>query len=64
MAGMKGLISRVRRLEPKAGYVVRRIGSADKFAAEVNAGIESGRYDPVDMSDVAYCVRKWAAAGY
>jgi hypothetical protein len=64
MVGLKGLAARVRRLEPTAGRVERCIGSVERFEADVQAGIEAGRYDPLDMPDVALCVRRWAVAGY
>ncbi len=64
MAGVKGLLARVRKLEPKAGAVARRLGSLEQFNAEVQAGIAAGRYDPVDMPDVAYCIRRWVEQGF
>jgi len=64
MAGIKGLLARVRKLEPEAGYVTRKLGSFERFEAEVEAGIAAGRYDPADMRDVVMCIRLWVTAGY
>ena len=63
MAGVKGLISRLRKLEPKLGAVARRLGSLERFDAEVRAGVADGRYDPDDMPQVAFCVRRWVEQG-
>jgi hypothetical protein len=63
MAGVKGLLARVRRLEPKAGHVARRLGSFERFEAECMRGVEEGRYDPEDMPQVVYCVRRWIEQG-
>ncbi|SEP49920.1 hypothetical protein SAMN02990966_07454 [Rhodospirillales bacterium URHD0017] len=58
---VKGLLSRVRRLEPKPSRILLKIGgSFEKFDAEIEAGMASGKYDPLDMPTVAYCVKKWA----
>jgi hypothetical protein len=59
MAGVMGLLARLRRLEPKAGEVARRLGSLERFDAEVKAGVVAGRFDLLDMPQVAYCVRRW-----
>lgn len=64
MVGIKGLAARVRKLEPRAGYVTRLLGSLERFEAEVQAGIEAGCYDPVDMPEVVMCIRQWITAGY
>lgn len=64
MAGVKGLLSRIRKLEPKAGKVARRLGSLERWEAGCNAGIEAGRYCPEDMPQVMYCIRRWVEAGY
>ena len=65
MAGIKGLIGRVKRLEPKPGKVLRAIGGdLERWEAKIRAGIEAGRYCPRDMPDVLYCIRRWVKAGY
>jgi len=64
MVGIKGLTARVRKLEPRDGYVIRKLGSLEVFEADVQAGIAAGRYDPVDMPDVLLCIRRWVQAGY
>lgn len=66
MAGLKGLIGRVKRLEPKPGKVLRVLcgGDVDRWEAKMRAGIEAGRYCPRDMPDVLYCIRRWVEAGY
>lgn len=63
MSGIKGLLARVRRLEPKVGHFTRRLGSLERFEAECKAGIADGRYDPEDMPSVLYCVRRWVEQG-
>lgn len=63
MAGLKGLIARVRKLEPKPGKVLRGIGSLDVFEADCKAGIDAGRLDPEDMPGVLYCIRRWVEQG-
>ena len=63
MAGIKGLLARVRRLEPKPSLVARRLGSLEEFVAEAQAGITAGRYDPRDMPDVVLCLRRWVEQG-
>jgi len=63
VAGVKGLLARLRKLEPRPGTVTRRLGSFERFEADCNAGIADGRYDPEDMRDVLYCVRLWVEQG-
>lgn len=60
MAGIKGLRSRVRKLEPQLSFAARRIGSLAKFEAEIKAGIEQGQYCPDDMPFVLHCIKQWA----
>lgn len=57
-------MARVKKLEPKAGYVLRKLGSLERFEAECEAGIAAGRYCPVDIRDVMLCIRRWVDAGY
>jgi hypothetical protein len=60
---VKGLLARVRKMEPKMGVVARRLGALERFDAEVKAGVAAGRFDPLDMPQVAYCVRRWVEQG-
>jgi hypothetical protein len=63
--GVKGLIARVHKLEPKPSKALRKIGgSIEKFEAEMQAGIDAGTYDPDDMPIVVKCIKRWAEAGY
>jgi hypothetical protein len=58
------MLIRVRRLEiVKASPILRRLGSFDEFEAEVQAGIDGGRYDPFDMPVVLACVKRWVKDG-
>ena len=59
---VKALLTRVRKLEPKASKILLKIGgSVEKFEAEIQAGIDDGRYCRQDMPIVARAIRKWAS---
>jgi hypothetical protein len=59
---VKALLRRVSKLEPKPSKILLKIGgSIEKFEAEIEAGIDDGRYCPQDMPIVVHAVRKWAA---
>ena len=59
---VKALLRRVSKLEPKPSKILLKIGgSIEKFDAQVQAGIEEGRYDRADMPIVARAIRKWAS---
>jgi hypothetical protein len=67
MSSSRSLLARVQRLEaarraPRSPFEVGW-GSVDAWAAEVQAGIESGAYERAEMSMVITCVRKWHADG-
>lgn len=63
MAGVKGLLARVRKLEPKAGHVARCLGSFERFEAKCTIGVEAGLHDPDEMPHIVYCVRRWIEQG-
>ena len=47
---VKALLARVSRLEPKPSRILNLIGgSLEKFEAEIQAGIEAGKYCPNDF---------------
>ena len=57
---VKALLRRVSKLEPKPSRILLKIGgSIEKFEAEVQAGIDDGKYCPDDMPIALYCIRKW-----
>ena len=62
MAGIKGLIARVKRLEPRTSAEQRKEWG-EKFEAECMIGAMSGRYCPQDMPVVARIMRQWAEQG-
>lgn len=67
MPSARSLLARVQRLEearraPRSPFEVGW-GSVDAWAAEVQAGIDAGRYDAIDMAHVVTCIRKWHANG-
>lgn len=67
MAGVRGMLERVARLEaqraPKASPIEVLYGSVDGFAAECMEGVASGKLCPVDMPIVLDCIRRWHRDG-
>lgn len=64
MPGIKGLVARVHRLEPKPSRILLKLGgSIERFQASIQQGIEEGRYDPLDMPIVVHCLKKWVSDG-
>ena len=61
--GAKGLLKRLHSLEEKMVAGRRFAVFVDHFEAEAKAGIAEGRYDPVDMSEVVVCFRRWLRDG-
>ncbi len=62
MSSPRTLLARVRKLEAEpVNPILRVIGSLDEFEAEIQQGIEGGRYDPTDMPLVANCFRRWVS---
>lgn len=67
MAGVRGLLDRVRRLEqartaPRSP-IESAWGSLDAFADEVQAGVEAGTFDRIDMPIIVNCIRRWHDEG-
>jgi hypothetical protein len=63
----RSLLARVQRLEdagraPRSPFEVGW-GTVGAWADEVQAGIDAGAYDPIDMPHVVACIRKWHADG-
>lgn len=57
---VKALLRRVYKLEPKPSRILRKIGgSIERFESEMQAGIEAGIYDPLDMPGVVNCIKRW-----
>lgn len=65
MAGIKGLHARLRKLEPKPGFVLRKFGGPEgweRFKSQASVGIVMGSYDR-DLGDVLVCLQKWIDQG-
>lgn len=67
MASVRSLLARVQRLEaaraaPRSPIEVA-YGSMDAFAEQVQAGIDAGTLDRVDMPVVITALRKWHTDG-
>ncbi|MEZ0002915.1 hypothetical protein [Sinorhizobium fredii] len=67
MSGVRSLLARVGRLErartaPKSPFEIA-YGSMDAFAANVQAGIDAGTLDQIDMPVVLACIRRWHDEG-
>jgi hypothetical protein len=64
VSGVRSLLNRVARLEqarvPPKSPLERWYGSLEAWEAEVQAGIDAGTLDPIDMPIVLRCVRRWA----
>lgn len=67
MAGVRGMLQRVARLEaqrsPKPSPIQLMYGSVDAFADECMAGVERGKFCAVDMPVLIACVRRWHRDG-
>jgi hypothetical protein len=64
MVGIKGLLSRVRKMEPKLGRYERAFGSVEQMEADFQARIDAGLMDPLDGADLMVCIRRFIEAGY
>lgn len=67
MSSVRSMLGRVQKLEqarraPHSPFEVSA-GSVEAWAAEVQAEIDGGRLDRIDMPVVITCVRKWHADG-
>jgi hypothetical protein len=59
---VKALFKRVSKLEPKPSKILLNIGgSLEKFEAEIQAGIDDGRYCADDMAVIVKVIRKWTS---
>ncbi|NQW52870.1 MAG: hypothetical protein HQ465_16660 [Rhodospirillales bacterium] len=61
--GVGVLRNRLRALEKKLGEAQRMAAFVDQFEAEARAGVEAGRYCPVDMPVIVDCFRRWLRDG-
>jgi len=50
------------RTAPRSPFEVA-YGSLDAYADEVQAGIDAGTYDRIDMPIVLACIRRWHSDG-
>jgi len=61
---VRALLARVQRLEqsraPRSPFALA-YGSLGAWEAEVQSGIDEGRYDKRDMPEVIAAVRRWHA---
>lgn len=63
MSGVRSMLARVVKLEqaraaPRSPFEAAW-GSLDAFADEVQAGIDAGTYDRIDMPIIVNCIRRW-----
>lgn len=61
--GVGVLRNRLRALEAKIAASEHIAEFVDRFEADARAGIEAGRYCPVDMPLIVTCFRRWAHDG-
>lgn len=65
MAGVRGLLTRVARLEaaraPAASPIAAAFGSFDAFLAWADE--QAGALDPLDFPVVVHCLRRWERDG-
>ncbi|SMF85655.1 hypothetical protein SAMN06265365_1702 [Tistlia consotensis] len=67
MSAARSLLSRVRRLEaartaPRSAFE-HAFGSLEAFTSEVQAGIDAGTFDRIDMPMVLNAIRRWHTDG-
>jgi len=67
MSSARALLARVQRLEeagraPRSPFEVGW-GTLEAWEAEVQAGIDAGSFDPIDMPFIVKAIRKWHADG-
>jgi hypothetical protein len=65
MAGVKGLLARVRKLEPKKGHVARKLGDWERVRAawlKTVEGCDNGDHAQ-DVRDIVLCIGIWVEAG-
>ena len=67
MAGVRSMLTRVRRLEqvrtPVLSPIVQAFGSFDAFTAWTEEQVEAGALDPRDMPVVVSCLARWERDG-
>ena len=67
MSSARAMLARVQKLEtagtaPQTPFQLA-YGSLEAWEAEVQADIDAGKADPVDMPLVLQCVRRWHQEG-
>lgn len=66
MTRVRGLVKRVRRLElaraPRSPFE-RAFGTLQAYVAEIQAGIDAGKYDRVEMPLVLNSIIAWHSQG-
>jgi hypothetical protein len=64
---VRAMLARVQRLEqarrPPLSPFEQAFGSLEAWEADVQAGIDAGRLDRIDMPVVIACVRRWHTDG-
>ncbi|MQB43027.1 hypothetical protein DXT94_13900 [Rhizobium sp. ICMP 5592] len=67
MASVGSMLSRVRRLETARATPVspfaKAYGSFEAFESEVQADIDTGNLDRMDMPIILTCLRRWEGDG-
>jgi len=67
VSSVRSLLLRIQRLEkartaPRSAFEVA-YGSLEAYEQEVQAGIDAGTYDRIDMPIVLVCIRRWHSDG-
>lgn len=61
---VRSLLARVSRLEQaRVAPWLKLIGTPEQFAADMQAGIDAGVYDRLDMPAVVASVQRWMREG-
>ena len=62
MPGVRGLLKRMRRLETRVASrspIEIAYGSLDAFVVDVQADIDAGKLDRIDMPIILNCICRW-----
>ena len=64
MAGVKGLLARVRKLEPRQGYVARKLGDWQRIKVAWLKTVEGCDGDHAhDVRVIVHCIGTWVENG-
>ncbi len=60
----RGMLSRLRKIEiNNTSFVLRKIGSMERFEKNIRADIDAGLVCPHDGPHIIECVRSWVTNG-